>query len=248
MAAEDFDIYFARAAALYRQSNHKPETCLTPRPSPSYVAPSRFTFDQAITTSIQSGIEQQPLPPCNSSIAADCPATANNHPPRRSVSCKYPSGSRHGLSPKSCLRGDTGDQPMTTFTAASGDPSSTHALPSSPSIVALSNADESASGVTGPRSSGLFAGLRGAFGAAAVGNSTSSAAAANVVSASGEHRAFNSAPHSRSSSWRKARRPRESIISQYHNGIKSGGVSLESEVIEKLQQLKLMQVDINILE
>jgi hypothetical protein len=265
-------VYFARAAALYRQST----SAAAANSLTSSLAPAKFTFDVAPSASApqqhhqQQQQQQQPTGseqaspsspiPSSATVGGVAPTSATGdgrrfggslRPPRRSVSCKYPAGNRQRLSPKSCLRGETDDglpsPPAAAAVVGFATPPHLSSPSSSSSVVALLSADDSAAaGASGTRAgggggSGLCAGLLGAFGAAAIGFPSSAAS----LAAAGAKRTSNSAPHSRSSSWRKARRPKDSLLQQSmqwnQNGTMSG-ISIESEVIDKLQQLKLMQV------
>ena len=213
MATEDFDVYFARAAALYRTTTtsdeHQSSTKTRPPPlassSPSTVLTASADLHSVPTT---------PRPP-----TAGVWSSSLRPPPRRSVSCKYPAGSRRRLSPKTCFRAENESSDDINLV----EPLPTSAAPQT-SDHRLLIADDS---VTAARQASLNGGSSTALGP-------------------GGRRTCSSAPHSRSSSWRKARRPKDSTTWGLSGGVGSGstgaGVSLESAVFDKLQQLKLMQV------
>lgn len=254
MTTENFDVYFARAAALYRlQSVEQSTTELSNNESAE------------LTSSGNHGGGDQSL-----------------RPPRRSCSCKYPAGSRRRrLSPKGCLRGAGSDDSIdevhvtTKKTSQSGSGSASPARKSPPCGQLASASAPSMASMTGllpnvvllaadaeqmagrpitplvgaccvPGLIGMVdrivPGGRAGGPCSAAGGSTSPGTSHGQV----VRRTCSSAPHSRSSSWRKSRRQNESLLTQQNQQQQqqhsSTGVSLEAEVIEKLRQLKLMQV------
>jgi len=258
MATDDFDIYFARAAALYQLSvTSTPEDKSVLKQSPCFISPSKLKSNvTALTFPQQQPSETADLQPSSSPSgpSSDSPAVAvlssavnsqhkagHLHPPRRSASCKYPAGNRRRFSPRSCLQSEADDDRTFSVEIAAQD-LTTRSSALSPSYAeGLVNVDDSVAALEDGAYRICGVGLcNGRLGATTVGFPSSAA----VLAARGAPRTCNSAPHSRSSSWRKARRPRDSL-SQWNQNAITNGVSLESEVIEKLQQLKLMQASHN---